>query len=57
VTDVTRRAEYRSVSGLRVPVVTSSYPPLVGLVERQVHEVARRMAASGTDATLLTITG
>ena len=42
------------MSPLRVAMVSSRYPPHLGGVETHVNEVARRIAATGLDLTVLT---
>ena len=49
-----RRSPQRTMSPLRVAMVTSRYSPHQGGVETHVNEVARRMAARGLDVTVLT---
>jgi len=49
-----RDAVAASAVGLRVLMVTPSYLPEIGGVERHVHEVATRIAAAGDDVTVLT---
>jgi len=44
----------RGADRLRLVIATARYPPLVGGVELHVEEVCRRLAASGTDVTVLT---
>ncbi len=47
------RAETEA-KGLRLAMVTSRFPPLLGGIETHVEEVARRMAGRGVDVTVLT---
>jgi glycosyltransferase involved in cell wall biosynthesis len=42
------------MSMVRVAMVSTRYPPLLGGVETHVHEVARRLATRGLDVTVLT---
>jgi glycosyltransferase involved in cell wall biosynthesis len=59
MTGPTPRAEPRAngrneAKGLRLAMVTTRFPPLLGGIETHVDEVARRMAGRGLDVTVLT---
>jgi glycosyltransferase involved in cell wall biosynthesis len=49
-----RARERHETEGLRVAMVASRFPPLLGGIETHVDEVARRMAARGLEVTVLT---
>jgi glycogen synthase len=50
----TARVDRRGMDRFRLVIATPRYPPLMGGIEVHVEEVCRRLAAEGTDVTVLT---